>query len=563
MRRATLALLAGSALLFAGAGTLAQFAWADAARSATPNHPVKVAIRRVTESQYRHAIADTFGANIRIEGRFEPEMRDGGLLAVGNAQLSITPSGFEQYFTLARSIANQALSTDRRGATVGCAPADPKAYDEACARAFVTRYGEILYRRPLTDLEIASRLKAAQAGAEQTGDFYEGLKLALSSLLIAPEFLFRIEVAEPDPVHRGQMRLDGYTKAARLSYLFWDAPPDAELRAAARSGEIHTADGLRRQLDRLSASPRLKDGGRAFFADMLQLDQFEGLTKDTKAYPKFSQAVADSAREQTLRTVIDSLIVRKIDYRDLFTTNETQLNRHLAAVYNVPFVSAGEWATYRFPASAERSGILTDITFLSLFSHPAASSPTKRGVKIHEIFMCEPTPIPPPNVDFSKVQALSQGTVRTRLLAHMEDEACASCHAVSDPIGLSLEHFDSLGQLRTHENGQVIDVSADVDGVTFDGAQGAGRYLHDNPSIPACLVKNVYAYGVGRAPERSEAPFFNAQVKAFAADGYRVPDMMVRVASSPEFFQFKLPASPAKPGRRVAGAPNTVSGGIQ
>src|SRR5581483_8923870 len=103
-------------------------------------------------------------------------------------------------------------------------------------------------------------------------------------------------------------------------FLLWDTAPDAELMAAAKSGALQTDAGLKAQLARMTASPRLQDGARAFFTDMLQLDQFEGLNKDPATYPKFSQAVADSAREETLRTLIDLLIVKKRDYRDIFTS---------------------------------------------------------------------------------------------------------------------------------------------------------------------------------------------------------------------------------------------------
>jgi Protein of unknown function (DUF1587) len=84
--------------------------------------PIKVAVRRITESQYRHTIADVFGPGIKINARFEPEKREQGLLAVGNAQLSLTSSGFEQYFVLASSISDQVLSEKQRAASVACRP---------------------------------------------------------------------------------------------------------------------------------------------------------------------------------------------------------------------------------------------------------------------------------------------------------------------------------------------------------------------------------------------------------------------------------------------------------
>ncbi len=524
---------------------------------------IKVAVRRITESQYRHTIADVFGSEIKINARFEPEKREEGLLAIGSTELSLTASGFEQYFALASSISDQVLGEKQRTASVACKPDDPTQADDACARQFIERYGERLFRRALTESETLARLKTASTGAKQAGDFYVGLKLALTSLLVAPEFLFRVETAEPDPANRWQYRLDAYTKAARVSFLLWNAAPDQELLEAARSGTIHTEAGLKQQLTRLISSQRFEDGVRAFFTDMLQLDGFENLVKDPAIYPKFNQAVSDSAKEQTLKTIVNLLVRERRDYRDLFTSNDTFINRPLASVYRIPFASSSEWAPYTFPQSSGRSGILTQVSFLSLFAHPGTSSPTKRGIKVLEIFLGEATPDPPADVDFSKVRDSTKGTVRGRLLDHMNNRGCAGCHRRTDPPGLALEHFDGLGQLRTMENGSRIDVSADLNGVKFEGAQGLGKLLRDNPEVPACLVRKVYAYGVGRKTEGRDERYLSDQARAFASNGYRLPDLMIQIASSPEFFRVvfrdgvqRAPSTPSS-----ATAPLQKSGG--
>lgn len=528
--------------------------------------PIKVALRRITETQYRHTIADVFGPEIKINARFEPEERVDRLLAIGSAQLSLTSSGFEQYFTLANSISDQVLGETHRAVSVPCKPADATRADDACARMFIEKYGEPLFRRPLTKSQTLARLRAASTGAKQASDFYAGLKLALTSLLVAPEFLFRVETAEPDPAHPSQYRLDGYTKAARLSFLLWDSAPDPELLAAAHSGTIHTEAGLRHQLNRMISSPRFEDGTRAFLTDMLQLDGIENLVKDPAIYPKFNQSVADSAKEQTLKTAIDLLVRRKQDYRDLFTSNDTFINRPLASVYRIPFASASssDWALYTFPQSSERSGILTQVSFLSLFAHPGTSSPTKRGIKVYEIFMCQSTPDPPADTDFSKIQDSSKGTVRARLLDHMQNVGCAVCHRRTDPPGLALEHFDGLGQLRTTENGTTIDVSAGISGVKFEGAQGLGQFLHDDPRVPGCLVRNVYAYGTGRNPDAQDEDYLLNQVKTFAGNGFRFPDLMAQIASSAEFFKVVLPGGTERTSSTAAvkTAPSTPSTGV-
>jgi hypothetical protein len=499
------------------------------------------AYRRLTESQYRHAIADAFGADIVINARFEPERREDGLQAVGSAQLSVTTTGLEQYLAVARSVADQVVDETRREKLLGCAPSSQGAAAETCAETFLKRTGHQLFRRPLSADEIAGFRSVWKNAFDKSGDFGKAISLSLVSVLMSPEFLFRIERAEPDPAKAGAYRLDAYGKAMRLSFTLWDAPPDAELAAVARSGDIHDPSALAGQIDRMLASPRLEAGVRAFFTDMLQFETFDTLSKDAATYPNFSQSVADSAREETLRFLVDHLVTRAADYRGIFTSRDTILNRALASVYDVPYPSAEPWTQFTFPEKSERSGVLTQVTFLSLFSHPGSSSPTIRGVKMNEIFACIATPPPPPDVDFSKVQALEKGTVRTRLIDHMTNPGCSSCHLLSDPPGLALERFDGLGQYRTMENGAPIDVSADFGGRKFVGSAGLGQYLHDSANVPACLVRRVHAYGAGRPSSASDMKQIASETEAFAASGYRWAALLRGILSDPQFYTVSAP----------------------
>src|SRR4051812_47540909 len=62
-------------------------------------------MRRLTEEQYRNTVGDLFGSTITYGGRFDPLARTEGLIQLGARTARVTPSGFEQYYTLARSIA--------------------------------------------------------------------------------------------------------------------------------------------------------------------------------------------------------------------------------------------------------------------------------------------------------------------------------------------------------------------------------------------------------------------------------------------------------------------------
>src|SRR5690606_38126526 len=132
--------------------------------------------------------------------------------------------------------------------------------------------------------------------------------------------LFIHDGLEPDPERPGRLRLDAFSYASRLSFFLWNAAPDDMVLKAAESGELDTAQGRARVVDMMLASPRLEAGVRAFFDDMLGFDAFANLAKDPIAYPAETGVTLLDAREQTLRTIYDHLVVRDGDYRDLFTT---------------------------------------------------------------------------------------------------------------------------------------------------------------------------------------------------------------------------------------------------
>jgi hypothetical protein len=545
------ALLGTASLLFATAVERWQNAAVAAdpiikAHTTDPNSSTP-GFRRLTEEQYRLSIAQIFGPDIVVGGRFEPPVREDGLLAIGDSKVIVTPAGMEQYAARAKDISEQVLAPNRREKFLKCAPS-PNSFDPICARDFFTQYGRLLLRRPLARGELQSVMTLAQQGARTSGDFYKGMQAGLSSLLLSPAFVFRMEVAQADPASSTRERLDAYSLASRLSFLLWNAPPDAELLDAAASGALNKPDGLNSQVDRLMSSPRLEQGVRAFFADMLAYDQFNGLSKDAALFPIFTPRLRDDAQEQSMRTIIDHLLVMKKDYRDLFTTKKTFLSRSLGALYGVrvDHRAFDGWMPYTFPAEDPHSGLLTLAGFLMLDpTHEGRSSPTIRGKVVRENLLCQPVPPPPANVNFDLVQNVDdpvRKTARERLTAHQDNPVCAGCHRMTDPIGLSLENFTSVGGFRTHENGVEIDASGKFEGKSYRNAAELTRLLHDSSAVPSCVVQRLYEYGVGRKLAASEEDWLGSVDSSFAEDGYRFPALLRRIATSPAF-QGRPPAT--------------------
>lgn len=500
--------------------------------------PGPVALRRLTAQQFTQSIRDVLGEHIAVPRRIDPDDRRAGLIAVGASFASVTPSGFEKYEAASTAVAEQALDPEHRDELVRCQPTAPTSGDPECARTFIERVGRQLFRRSLTTEELQARVEIANQAASALGDFYAGLELALTSLLTSPEFLFRVEEAEPSSNDPSTTRLTSVSMAARLSYFLWNTTPDDELLAAAEDGALVDENRLAEQVERLLASPKLEAGIRSFFSDLYDFKQFDdGLVrKDAALFPAYTQTLADQAKEQTLRTIVAHLTAEK-DFRDLFTTSESFMTRTLGVVYRVPVPTPSGWEPYIFPEDARRAGLLSHVSFNALYSHPGRSSATLRGKFVREVLLCQDIPTPPANVDFSIVENTTGElrTARDRLERHVSNDACAGCHRLMDPVGLALESFDAIGMLRETENDALIDTSGELDGVAYEDAAGMGRALRDHPALGPCLVRNLYRAAVGRDLESGEEPLLSYLSHRFARTQYRVTELLREIVLSDGF----------------------------
>ncbi len=509
------------------------------------------ALRRLTAEQYANSVRDVLGDTITVPRRIDPDERSAGLLAVGSTFAGITSSGLEKYESAATLIAAQALDADHRDTTVPCEPASTTAPDDACTQAFIEQTGRQLFRRALTPQELEERVDIAAEAARTLNDFHAGLEFALMSLLVSPDFLFRVEQSRVDPANPAQQRLTSQAVATRLSYLLWNSTPDDALLDLVDADALLEREVLIAEVERMLDSPRAEDGIRALFSDAYDFRQFDVgvVNKDTTLFPSFTQTIAEDSKEQTLLTIVDHLR-RGGDYRDLFTTRRTFLNRELGQLYQVPVVTSTGFETHMFADDGPRAGVLSHASLLALHSHPGRSSATLRGKFVREVLLCEDVPTPPADIDFSIVEDIDgeRRTARQRLEAHVSNEGCAGCHNRMDPIGLAFENFDAIGAYREQENGVTIDASGDLDGVAYDSAIGMGEALHDHPRLGSCFVRTLYSYAVGREAEASELPLLDYLAEQFALSEFRVNDLVREIALSDGFLTTSGPRQAAEGG---------------
>ncbi len=497
--------------------------------------PSPAALHRLTRQQYRNTVVDLLGDGLTLPVELEVDTLVDGLTAVGATEVPISSRGVELYDDAARALASQVFAdAGRRQGLVGCTPV---AGDDACARAFLARFGRRAWRRPLTQAEVDRYAALSKTVAGSLSSAWTGLEYAVSALLQSPAFLHRVELGEPDPAHPGWFRYTGYELASRLSYFLWNGPPDEALLTAAESGALVNPDGLKAEVARMVASARVRPALLAFLGEHLAVGGLDTLQRDAALFPRATATLGPSMRQELDLVLGEYALAPTADLRDLLTAQTTWVNPELAALYGMPAPSGSAFARVAFPAGQGRAGLMGLSGLLAITSHPYRTSPTGRGVFLRRRLLCQVIAPPPPNaVDTLDAQAPAAGeTLRQRLQAHRENPACAGCHAAVDPVGLGLERYDAVGAHRTAENGQPVDSRGELDGAAFDGAAQLGAALRSNVDFTDCVARRLYSHAVGHAVQPEEARPLAEAIRGFDASGYRLLDLAAAIALSEGF----------------------------
>ncbi len=518
-----------------------------------PNEP---RLRRLTQRQYTNTVRDILGESLVVTRSLEPDVRAEGSTSIGGTNSTISQRGTEQFQDSAYDIAQQVLrSAERRAMVLSCTPAAVR--DDACAESFLRAYGKRLWRRPLSDSELATLVTISGRAADALTDFHRGLEFGLAGLLQAPEFLFRAEIGT---MRGAERRFERFELASRLAYFLWNGPPDDALLSAAENNQLEDSAMLGAQIDRMLASPKARRGLEAFFTDWLRLDELDFISRDATLYPAFGADFGPSAREEVLRTLDWIALDRDADFRDALTTRETFVNRRLASIYGVTFPVRGapvtQFERVEFPASQPRRGILGMAAFLALEAHPTSTSPTLRGKFVREILLCQTMPAPPVGVNTAVPEpSATARTLRDRLQVHQEVPSCRGCHLLMDNIGLGFENFDALGRYRTIENGVLIDASGTLDVLPFANAAELANTLRDDPAFPRCMVNRLYRHAWGFHEEEPQREEVERLLTSFSTSGFKLKGLLRTIAIGEAFRRASVIEIPPLPPLPDAGAP--------
>lgn len=492
--------------------------------------PEPARMRRLLARQYRNSVNDLLGPAARDAAVPPPDVSGRGFESIGAGEIVLGDSAVYQYELSARAIAAAAIATP--GVVEGWANCAPS---EACLRQLVQDFGRAAWRRPLVAEEVDAYTAIAVAAATEYGSFDRGAEYAFAGMLQSPNFLFIVEAGVPDVTVPGRRTLDGWEMASRLSFFLLDTTPDEDLLVAAETGTLATPEGVRTAAEALLGRAAARIAMQEMYAERYGLRTLSTVLKDDLLYPQFTDTLAAAMRTESLMLLDEIVWERDADYRELFDAPYAWVNAELAQHYGVVGPDAG-FAKRQLPEEQRRAGILSQGATMTWLSHPRQTSPTRRGRFVQERLLCNEIPPPPPTVDTALPAPAEGDTMREIMELHQENEQCAGCHALMDPVGFGMESFDAIGGWRAEDGGAPVDDSGEIPGFeTFDGVAGLGALLRETPDAHRCFVRNVFRHSVGHVEGFDEEREIDHLARGFEADGFRVKELLLDLVSSQSF----------------------------
>jgi hypothetical protein len=415
--------------------------------------------------------------------------------------------------------------------------------EETCAAQIVKNLTAQAYRGASSADDIQDAMEFFAKG-RKSGDFENGIRLALQSILVSPRFLFRLEQA-PNVVRNASApyRIGDQELATRLSFFLWDAGPDAELTKAANSGALRTQLGFEKQVRRMLADKRSEALSTRFASQWLRLQDLEKMIPDYLLFPQYDDTLAQSMIRET-QLFFDSIVREDRSVMDLFTADYTFVNERLAKHYGIPNVTGNQFRRVSVPDY--RRGLLGQGSILVSTSVADRTSPVLRGKWIMDVVLGTPPPPPPPNVPAldDSVKANEGGTMlttRQRMEEHRKNPTCNACHRFIDPLGLSLENFDATGAWRIKDNEVPVDVVGDLyDGSKINGPAGLrDALIRHQDMVLRSFAENLLTYAIGRRVDYQDMPTVRAIVRDAAKANNKFSAYVLGVVNSAAFRMVK------------------------
>jgi hypothetical protein len=493
-------------------------------------------LRRLTRVEYNNTVRALLNDTSNPASQFEPDtLADGFTNNADTQNVGTTLAG--EYLAAAEALS--VTATKDLPTLLGCNPA---LGETACLRSFIQQFGQRAWRRPLTPQEI-DHVAGVYATGRVSFDIPTSTQMVVQTFLLSPYFLYRVELGVP-AAGAAVLSLTSWEMASRLSYFLLGSMPDSALFAAAQQDALRTSQQVSAQAQRLVSTPgtAAPDRFAQFFTEWLHLINIDTVQKDVVAFPSFTPSLGPLLRQETETFVKRTLFGGPGDLVTLLTAPYTYAPPEVVQLYGAPPAAADGRVTLN---PKQRAGLLTQPAFLATFAKASSTDPVRRGKFIWEGLFCGAVPPPPANLVITAPMIPPGTTTRQAFEAHRASPACAACHRVMDPIGLTLENFDALGRWRDTENGVPIDVSGklagtDVDG-PFVGPVELAQKLAASQGVANCVVRQFFRFGFGRYDTADDAPTTDSLTGQFRTGKENMLDLAVSMTQVPAFLQLPVP----------------------
>ncbi|MDX1951986.1 MAG: DUF1592 domain-containing protein [Verrucomicrobiota bacterium] len=412
----------------------------------------------------------------------------------------------------------------------------PMKSETAQAEAILERFAKRAFRRPVQPEEVKRLMHLYEVAREEKVSFEEGIKVALSAILISPHFLFRGEL-QPEPDNPASVHLiNEHALASRLSYFLWSTMPDEELTRLADRKQLRK--NLERQVQRMLKDPRSRRLVDNFASQWLQIRNLMNIAPDKETFPGFDDSLREAMRKET-ELYFDYVMRENRSVLEFLDSDYTFVNERLAKHYGIKEVHGEEFRKVTFQ-KRERGGLLTQASILTITSNPTRTSPVKRGKWVLENVLGSPPPPPPPDVPelSEEKETVLSGSLRQRMEQHREKTLCSSCHSRMDPIGFGFENFDGIGAWREQDGKFPIEPGGQlVSGESFQSAAELKQILvsKKREEFLRCLTEKMVTYALGRGIEYYDKCATEEVLGRLAKKEYRFSELVLAIVESTPF----------------------------
>jgi hypothetical protein len=142
---------------------------------------------------------------------------------------------------------------------------------------------------------------------------------------------------------------------------------------------------------------------------------------------------------------------------------------------------------------------------------------------------------PPEAVAFKDEEFDPIMRMREKVTQTTKAESCMTCHSIINPLGFSLENFDSIGRFRETDNGRPIETSSEyltVEGTTININDPSTLAYHaiNSPSAHKRFVEMLFNQVAKQPIQAYDTNTLSKLLNGFASSKYNIKYLLVEIA---------------------------------